>query len=186
MGFTTQAAGAAVSAYGASKAARTRKNAYAAQGQIDSNNAQIAEWQAAQAETAGAQQEQNARLRGAQVAGGQRAEMAANGIDLGSGSATDVLASTKLVNEIDALTIRDNATRTAWGYRTQGTNFTNDANMSASAADSINPGLVGWSSLLGNAGAVDASWTAKQKNGGWSRPSWLTSQPAVNSPRGGY
>jgi hypothetical protein len=184
MGFAT-AAGAVIQAGGAYSSAKSKKSAFNAQAQIDTNNAQVAEWQAQQAELAGADAEQSSRLRTSQVTGEQRAALAANGVDLGTGSATDVLAGTQVIGNHDALTIRDNASRQAWGYRTQGVNFLNDAAMSHSAADSINPALSAVGSLLSSAGAVDKAWTDSQKNKTapakdtpmWSKaggvPSWM-------------
>lgn len=177
MGFSMSVAGAAFGAAGAYKGARSKRDAYRQQGQIDLNNAQVAEWQAQQAEAVGADQEQGSRLRTAQVLGEERAGLAASGVDLGQGSATEVLAGTKLIGEHDALTIRDNANRAAWGYRTQKTNFENEAAMSFSAASSINPGMEAFGSLLGSAGSVDKSWqTNMTKSGGRSGfPSWMGS-----------
>jgi hypothetical protein len=50
------------------------------------------------------------------VIGTQRAEFAAQGVDVGSGSAVDVQKDTAYQGEIDALTLRTNAAREAWGY----------------------------------------------------------------------
>lgn len=49
----------------------------------------------------------------------QRANLAANGVDLGSGSALETLTSTDIMGEIDGSTIINNAVRSAWGYQTQ-------------------------------------------------------------------
>ena len=45
--------------------------------------------------------------------------MAANGVDLSSGSPLDILGDTAMYGELDALTIRSNAEREAYGYRVQ-------------------------------------------------------------------
>jgi len=175
MGWST-AIGAGIQAAGAYTSAKSKKNAYDAQGKIDLNNAQISEWQAQQAEAAGATQVQTSELHTAQTIGQQRAALGANGVDLGQGSALDVLTSSMLIGEHDKATITDNASRTAWGYRTQGTNFKNDASMSFSAADAINPAMAGVGSLLGSAGTVEASWLKKNPpsaGAGSAWPSWL-------------
>ena len=187
MGFSATAVGQGIQAGAAYKTTNARKSALDAQGRIDLNNAQIAEWQARQAETVGAQQEQTSQLRTAQAISTQRAEMGANGVDLGSGSATDVLSSSKVVGNIDALTIRDNASRAAWGYRQQGLNFTNDASMSFASADAVNPTLAAAGSLLGSASSVQPSWLST-KNSQTTWPSWMsrsTITAGSNSPRGG-
>lgn len=51
--------------------------------------------------------------------GSQRARLAAQGVDVNSGSALDVQADTMALGELDALTIKNNAAREAWGYKTQ-------------------------------------------------------------------
>lgn len=110
-------------------------------------NADIATYQASQAITNGQTNVETSELSTAQVKGQQRAAMGANGVDLGSGSATDVLASTDLLGERDTATIMDNALRTAWGYKVQAAQYAN-------ANRSIHPGLAAFSSLLGSASST--------------------------------
>jgi hypothetical protein len=64
-------------------------------------------------------EEMNVRRRGWQVAGAQRAAVAASGIDLGTGSSLEVLSDTAMLTELDALTARNNAQREALGYKDQ-------------------------------------------------------------------
>ena len=49
----------------------------------------------------------------------QRANLAANGVDLGTGSALETLTTTDVMSEMDGQTIINNAVRAAWGYQTQ-------------------------------------------------------------------
>jgi hypothetical protein len=90
--------------------------------------------------------------------------MAANGVDLGDGSAAEVQATTDVMGELDANTVHANAVRSAWGYRTQATNSQNDAVMRRSAADGISPGTSAMSSLLGSAGTVAQGWYRLKKD----------------------
>lgn len=133
------------------------------QSQVAENNAQLAGYQAQQEELIGQTQEQNVRLRGAQTYGAQRASLAANGVDLGEGSANEILASTAYLNERDALTTRDNALRRAWGYKVQAQNLTSSSRAYSAAADSISPDMAGATSLLGGAAGVADSWYRYQK-----------------------
>lgn len=158
-------AGAAFSALGSYNSAQGQKSALAAQAQIDQNNKQITDWQASQAIQNGQIEEGNARLRTASIYSTQRAALAANGIDLGQGSATDILTTTKLMGDRDAATVHDNALRTAWGYKTQGVNYTNNANAARAGADSISPGMAAATSLLSSAGTVASSWYGMNKAG---------------------
>jgi hypothetical protein len=71
----------------------------------------------------GKSSEFNQRLKTAQLKGTQTARMAANGVALDSGSALDVLTSTDVMGEADANTIRDNAGKEAYGYKSQAANY---------------------------------------------------------------
>lgn len=65
----------------------------------------------------------NALLRKAgQLKGKQKAALAAQGIDISSGSAADILRETDTNAAIDALTIRNNAWRQAWGFGVESAN----------------------------------------------------------------
>lgn len=57
-----------------------------------------------------------------QLIGSQRAQMAASGLDIQSGSPLEVLLGTAAVGEQDVQTIRNNAAREAWGYRAERAN----------------------------------------------------------------
>jgi hypothetical protein len=53
------------------------------------------------------------------IQGAQRTGYASQGVDVESGSAVSVQADTAEVGELDALEIRNSATRESWGYRQQ-------------------------------------------------------------------
>ena len=106
----------------------------------------------------GDQQLNNSELRSAQLFGTQRATLAANGVDLGSGSANEVLATTKYMGERDALTIQNNTANQVWGYKTQGQNYTSEAAADSATANAINPRMAAATSLLGGAGTVASNW----------------------------
>lgn len=59
------------------------------------------------------------RVRTGQAVGTQRSVQAANGIDVNSGSASQLQDDTAMLGELDALTIQNNAAREAYGYRVQ-------------------------------------------------------------------
>lgn len=121
-------------------------------------NAGIAETNAQATLLAGQRAQQNVRLRTARLKSAQRVGMAANGIDLGSDSAVNVLTTTDVMGEIDANTVEANAVRAAFGYRTQGVNDMNMARLSSAVADNISPFGSGVSSLIGSAGKVADGW----------------------------
>lgn len=116
----------AVGAYESYRAGKAAKDAGDA-GQRAANssadladyNANVAEAQAADAVARGAQDEARFRSGVRAMVGTQRAGFAAGNIDVRSGSALDVQADTAFQGELDALQIKTNAAREAWGFRVQ-------------------------------------------------------------------
>lgn len=124
--------GAGVQAAGQAQAGKEAEAA----GQRD---ALVAELQARDAESRGGIEEQRYRRQLAQIAGAQRAEIGARNVRR-SGTALDLLTDTAQVGEEDVLTIRNEAAREAWGYRTRadesrrwGATSRRNANMQAGA-----------------------------------------------------
>lgn len=163
---TAQVAGLGMQAYGAMQSAHAQQNAYNYQAAVDRNNAILAERQASDAEQRGVDAEMTHRRKTAELKGSQRAQLAARGLDLGAGSALNILSDTDLMTEVDALSIRDNATREAWGHRTQAQNYRSEADFKSSAAGNINPLLSGGGTLLSGVGTVADSWYRYNKKVG--------------------
>lgn len=163
--LSAQIGGGLMGAVGNYYSARGAQTSLEAQARSDDINAKIAEQAAQNALAAGQREEQTSRLKAAQLKSTQRVAFAANGLDLGSDTATNVLTSTDTLAEIDADTIAANAVRNAWGYRTQATNYKNDALMKRATAGGINPMTSAATSLLGSAGAVAGQWYSLNKSG---------------------
>lgn len=89
------------------------------QADLADKNAQIADAQSQDAIARGAQEEARFRTGVRGLIGTQRTGFAAGNIDVSSGSAVDVQADTAFRGELDALQIKNNAAREAWGYSTQ-------------------------------------------------------------------
>jgi len=135
--------------------AQAAKQAGAAQASADMQNAQYADMAANDSIKRGGMTEDQQRLQTAAAIGTQRAGFAANGVDVNSGSAANIQDDTAQLGEFDALTIRNNAAREAWGYRTQSQTYRTSAKTAlASAKNNM------FGSLLG-AGASGASAYAK-------------------------
>lgn len=160
-----QAGGGIMSAVGGYYSASAQKASLKAQAAIADTNARIAELGAQSALQQGQQQVASLTLQAGQLKSRQRATMAANGIDLGIGSAAEIQASTDIMKEIDMATVEANAVRSAWGYRTQAVNYQNEALMQRATAKGISPGATLASSLLGTATSVAGSWYAMNKVG---------------------
>ena len=153
----------------AKNAAQAERSAAEYNAQVANNNATIANQQRSTTLQQGEVEAQKSMRDQAQMIGAQRAQMAANGIDLTQGSAQDILASTKFLGGIDVNTIQSNAARQAWGYEVQGMNDKNAATMETWKANSINPSQIGamaaGSSLLSSIGGAASSYAgAKGSN----------------------
>lgn len=158
IGAGLQVAGLVSGVFGATNQSKATQQAYNYQATVNRNNAQVAEWQAQDALQRGAKAEQAQRLKVAQLKSAQRAGFAARGIALDEGSPLNILNDTDYMGELDALTIRDNAAKEAWGARTQGANYSSDAAMLGARADAESPLGAGFSTLLTGAGTVASSW----------------------------
>lgn len=97
-------------------------------------NAKGAENQAKAVELGAQVDEDRQRARTRQMLASQRTTFAANNLDMSVGTPTELLGDTAAMGEQDALTIRANAARQAWGLRSQGVGYLNDAAVGQSAA----------------------------------------------------
>lgn len=157
VGAIVSAAGQMQQAHAASQAAKY--NAAVAQ-----NNANIATQNAQMANAAGEQkaamQEQKTRAEVGQITANQ----AASGIDVNKGSAVDVRSSAAENGELDAITIRSNAAREAYGYQTQSQGYNSQAELDKSSAkNDMTAGEIGAAgSFLGSAGKAGQGYTDYQ------------------------
>jgi len=116
---------------------------------------EIAQRQAADATQRGQVAEQRQRDLTAQRIGTQQAALAAQGTTF-EGSPTDILGDTRRAGEFDALTVRSNAAREAYGFQVQGAGFGAEASM----RDSFQPSYLGaGTSLLMGASSLSDKWS---------------------------
>ena len=114
---TAMAAGSVIQAYDQYQSGEYQED-------VASENARIAKLQAKQARTLGGMEEDRYRRSLAILQGKQRAAAGASGRDItGGGTVGDLLSQTSGVGELDALTIRSNAAREAWGFNSQAVNY---------------------------------------------------------------
>lgn len=130
LGLLLTAGAAGVQAVGQVKAGNAARRAgEAGQRAADSSaelsdyNASVADLQAADALERGHEDESRFRSQVRGIIGAQRAGIAASGTDVNYGSALDVQADAAFLGELDALQIRTNASREAWGYKVQSHDF---------------------------------------------------------------
>jgi hypothetical protein len=106
------------------------------QEQLGERNAEIGRRQASQERQIGNIDEERHLRKVRQLLGSQRAQQAANGLDINSGSALDLQAETAGFGGADAATIRSNSLRRAWGLEVGAVNDLNSGR--AAAAESRN------------------------------------------------
>lgn len=131
---------------------QAQASAYSAQAQIARNNAVLAQRNADVTMGEGEQATQRQQLKNRAAIGALTAEQAASGVDVNTGSAVDTKESAAELGQYDALTIRSNYARKAYGYRVEAQNDLNEAAMDKAAEKNSALGgyLGGFTSLLGS------------------------------------
>jgi hypothetical protein len=125
------------------------------QADVAKNNQIIQQRMAEDALNRGKRDEMTHRMRVAQIKSRQRAAFGASGVDPLSGSASDILADTAMMGELDALTIRSNAEREAYAHLTGAQNSGAQGRLSRLRGQS---GAAG--TLLSGGGKVAQAWYA--------------------------
>ncbi len=154
------AASTAMSAYGAYSQGQAQSRQMKAQAQIQENNQKYAEWKAQDALKRASLEEDAYRQKVRGLIGRQTAVQAASGLETAYGSAVETRLDTAAQGELDALTIRNNGEREAWGYRVEAQNLGDQAALSrANASSASSSGKFGaFTSLIGGAGSFASRW----------------------------
>lgn len=134
--------GAGLAVVGGVQAARAQKAAGEYQAQVDEQNAKVGRQQADQARQIGNMEEERQMRRVRAAVATQRAAQAANGLDVNSGTALDLQAETAGFGTADALTMRSNAIRQAWGFEVGAVNDINSASASRAAGSNAATGTM--------------------------------------------
>lgn len=163
---TAQIAGAVTSTVGSYNKAKGEKAAANYNAAVARNNADLAQWNAEDALRRGQTAKQKQQIQTNALKGRQRAALAERGIDLGEGSALQLLTDTDMFGAIDANTIEANAAREAFGYKTQATNFLAEMGFQKARGDAINPVSSAFTSALTGAGQVAKTWYTFSSKGG--------------------
>ncbi len=115
--LVVQVVGAIKAGNAAKKQGALMQEAANDQAALSDYNASVADLQATDATQRGAEEESRFRTQVKSTIATQRTGFAAGNIDVGYGSAADVQADAAYLGELDALTIRTNAAREAWGFQ---------------------------------------------------------------------
>lgn len=109
-----------------------------AKGAYESNqadiNARMSGMQAEDALKRGETAANAARRKGLQVAGSKRAALGASGQDVNSGTAASMIDDAKMYSELDALTLKTNAAKEAFGHRIEAENYGSKGRMAGITA----------------------------------------------------
>lgn len=148
--------GAGLSAAGSVAGGFAQANTAAYQAKIAQNNATIARQNADHAAEAGEQQAADTSQKGAANLAAIKAGIAANGLDVNSGSAKDVETSARATSQLNTLRTENNAQDQVYGYRAQASGDDAQANLDKSeeTPDIIGAGVGATGTLFGNASAI--------------------------------
>lgn len=161
-------AASGVLAYGGAKeASQATANMYNYQSAVAQNNAQIAARNAQTELGVGEEKALQAGMAGRQRIGAIRAAIGASGVDVDSGSASDVVAGQKLAEDKNQGIIRETAGRKAYDFETQATGDIAQASLDElGAQQSLQAGEIkGIGSLIGSAASVSDKWMNLNKLG---------------------
>lgn len=164
-----QAIGGLAATVGAYNKAKAERTAYEMQAQVAENNKTYAKWQAEDALARGSKAQMSQQLKTRQLKATQRASLAARGIDLGEGSALEILTDTDYMGALDTNTIKDNTAKEAYGYRMQAENYGANADLLRQRAASSNPGGAAFGTLLTSAGSVASTWYTLDSKGAFGK-----------------
>ncbi len=142
------AVSAGVGAVGSYRQAKAQKDAAKYQARVASNNAEIANRKADDRIARGRQEERNFRKQLSGLKGKQRSIYAGSGVVVDEDSPLEVLGQTAELGELDALTLRSNVEREAYGHRVQGFNFQAQSNLHTAEARNTQPLFSAFSTLL--------------------------------------
>lgn len=150
--------------------AQNAQNAY--QANVLKANALSAQYAANDAEARGKIAAQNKNEETALLIGRQRAALAANGVQVDTGSALDITSDTAGIGALDALTIKNNADREAWSDENQARQDRSQAEYTTDQ-DSSGLGAAG-GALLGGIGSIASKWYDLSQAGAFGSSTSIT------------
>ena len=158
------AVGAGVSAYSSIQGGLAQSSAAAYQAQVAKNNATIAQQNARYATTAVEIQASERSQQAAATQGRIRTAIAANGVDVNTGSASDVQSSQRQIGQLDTENVMQSALLNAYGYRTQAAGYSAQSALdTAQSSQAVEGGILsGVGGLLGSAGSIGTKWLGAQ------------------------
>jgi hypothetical protein len=167
VGLGTSLIGAGVSAVGALSSSSAQSKASNYQAQVAKNNAQVASQNAETATQAGQAEATTQSLKNRAALGAATSGIAANGVDVTTGSAAQSRESQREEGQLDTMTTVNNSALQAYGYRTQSVSDLGQASLDT--ATGANAAAAGGTQaagdLLSGASSVGLSWAKLQNSG---------------------
>ena len=172
-GMGTSFLGSLTSVFGDLEQGRAEKEMYDYQAGIARLNAQISQQNASIASETGEFNAMLSGLRGAAALGSMKAIQGSHGLDVRSGSASQVQQSQGLFNRLDQTVIRSDAAKTAFNYQTQASSQSAQAGADTIAGKNAATAatIKADTSIIGGASSVDQQWLQGQKAGLWGNTS---------------
>lgn len=151
---------AGVQAIGAIQSGNAKSAADKYNAQVAANNATIARNNAEQAGAAGNAKVEQEQLKERAQIGALKANQGASGVDVNSGSSVDVQSSAAELGELNALSVRSDAARQAYGYQTEASGYDAQSNLDTSQASyDKSAGYMGAAgSIIGGASSAADNW----------------------------
>lgn len=159
------------------------------QAEVARNNAQTAQQNAVYSASAGAAQTEQAGLKAASKQATLRAGLAANNVDVNTGSAADIQTSERQIGQLDTETVSNNAALQAYGYQTQSTSDQAQAKLDDKEGDYAPiAGVLKGAGMLAANPTVDSAVSSSLLSGPPSVPEgfqWMKGDdydPTIGSP----
>lgn len=148
--------------------ANAQSNAYKQQAAQARANSEALQQQAQNTAMKGAQQERQIRREGQATVGKQKTIYGASNIDIGGGSALDVITNTENESLADQLQQRRNTANEVWSQETEAMNQQTAAkNYDTAASNAKKAGRIGaMTSLLGGATQLSTNYGQYKRTGG--------------------
>lgn len=158
--ITATVASAAISAYGAEQQGKAEAGAARYNSEVAANNAKIATQNSAYAGAEGEANTAAAELKSRANVGAIMASEASSGVDVNSGSAVDVRSSAAETGELNAINIRADAARKAYGYQVEGAADTGQSALDTTQAsnDESAGNINAASSIIGGLGKAGGDY----------------------------
>ena len=141
------------------------------QAEVARQNARIANQNASNERQEGIEEARLTRMKNLQKVASQQSSLAANNVDISSGTALDIVEDTATMGELDALNTRYNSETRANAYEQQANNYNNQAQLDAITGQNvyksnvINALAKGFGGLSSDFSSINDKWYSKNSLG---------------------